>query len=182
MTDDELLDLIRSTPWIERLLTSCEFELGRAVDGPVEPLHLAGGEPLETIAGDGSGGAYLLAGDPGGPRAVIFADSEGQGGKIADDLRTALALVVGVPFHVDAATRYRLDDGGVRLRAYLEQVRAEELENWPSADDDRARLRAALDLPALDEGMIAALHAADADERYRPISDAGDRYEPLLPG
>jgi len=50
--DDDLLDLIRRTPWIEHLLTRCEFELGRAVDGPVEPLHLAGGEALEMIAGD----------------------------------------------------------------------------------------------------------------------------------
>lgn len=180
MLDDEILDLVRRTPWLDGLLARCEFELARAAHGPVEPIRLAGGEPLEMIAGDGGGGAYLSVGTPGPVRPVVYASSEGRGGKIADSLSAALALVAGVPGHVSEATCHRLDDGGGELLAYLSRVEADEHDYWPEAADARARIRQALDLPPLDDAMLRALHAADADERYRPFSADGDRYDPLV--
>jgi len=180
MGDDELLALIRATPWIRGVLTRCEFELERAGNGPVEPIRLDDGRPLEMIAGDGTGGAYLLVGAPGDVRPVIYAGSEGRGGLLAENLSDALALVVGVPGHVLNAATHGLDDGGAALRAYLDRARTDEREFWPEADADRARLRAALGLVELDDDRLAAFHTACADERYRPVSDHGDRYEPLL--
>jgi len=179
MDDDELLALIRATPWMQHVLTQCEFELGRAADGPVEPIHLDGDPPLEMVAGDGTGGAYLLVGAPGVPRPVVFADSEGRGGLVATSLHDALVLVLGVPFHV----RYATDagpDGGAALRARLDRAQIDLLENWPEADVERARVRAALGLPELDDDRLATFRASCNDERHRPVSDEGNRYEPLL--
>lgn len=152
MFDAELFDRIRNDPWItERLMSICDFELWRVEYGPVEPVHLAGGEPLEMIAGDASGGAFMLVGS-GDERPVVYVGSEGTGGLVGTSLREALALLVA-------------------------EVDEELREYEPTLDADRQRLREALDLPPV-EGSLEKLHRLAADEAYRPISDAGDRYEP----
>lgn len=180
MHDDELLATIAGTPWIARLLGDFDFSVERVANGPTEAVSLPDGTALDMVAGDAAGGAYLLAGAAdGADRAVVYAGSEGEGGLIAASLRDALALVVGLPSIHDALTVPFGTDGGAGLRAHLAAADAEIREDWPALDDDRARLRAALDLPAAD-GLLEALHAAAADERYRPVSDAGDRYESML--
>jgi hypothetical protein len=178
VTDDELLALIRSTPWIADLLTAFDFDLARVENGPVEPVHLAGGEPLVMVAGDAAGGAYLLVGS-GPTYPVVYAGSEGEGGLIATSLADALAVVVGLPSIHDAVVLAPDDPGGVVLRDLLERADDEIREDWPDLDDDRARLREALGLADGLE-LLDALHTAAADERYRPISDRGDVYEPML--
>ncbi|MGX6605384.1 hypothetical protein ACWKSP_25105 [Micromonosporaceae bacterium Da 78-11] len=52
-------------------------------------------------------------------------------------------------------------------------------QDFPDLDDTRARLRETLDLPPAD-GLLESLHAAAADERYRPRNEAGDPYESML--
>ncbi|GAA4470044.1 hypothetical protein [Phytohabitans houttuyneae] len=71
------------------------------------------------------------------------------------------------------------DDGGAALRALLAEADDELREDWPDLDADRERLRAALDLPPAD-GLVEALHRLAAGEAFRPIRDAGDRYESML--
>lgn len=173
----EPLAQIKDTPWIAEMLASrFDFDLSR-ID-PVEDVHLANGQPLTPIAGDSSGGTFLLT--PLG--AVVYAGSEGEGGLIAHTLTDALALVVGLPSLHDALSR-PLDDS---LRAWLEEAdeeirqddRADADHPWPALDESRARLRDALDLPSAD-GLLAGLHEAAADEAYLPISEHG-RYEPML--
>ncbi|MEV0729875.1 hypothetical protein [Polymorphospora sp. NPDC050346] len=178
MRDDELLGLIRDTPWIAELLADFDFDTGRVENGPPEPVRLPNGAPLEMVAGDASGGAFLLAGT-GDRRPVVYAGSEGQGGLVAAGLRDALALVVGLPSIHDALGVPVGEDGGRKLRAWLAEADDEIREDLPDLDADRARLRAALDLPEAD-GLLEALHAAAADEAYRPVSDRGDRYESML--
>src|SRR5690349_16805370 len=177
MSDAELLDLVRDTPWIsERLMSIADFELERAEDGPVEPVHLAGGEPLEMIAGGASGGAFLLVGS-GEERPVLYVGSEGTGGLVATSLREALALLVALP-SLEEALGEPLDDGEA-LRSRLARADDELREYEPTLDADRQRLREALDLPPVD-GLLEKLHLLAADEAYRPISDAGDRYDSML--
>lgn len=178
MPDAALLRLIRDTPWIADLLVEFDFDLDRAADGPVEPVHLANGEPLEMIAGDAAGGAFMLAGS-GDRRPVVYVGSEGEGGLISTSLHDALALVVGLPSLCDATAVPFDDDGGERLRTWLAKADDEIREDRPELDTERQRLREALDLPAAD-GLLEALHRAAADEDHRPISDAGDRYQSML--
>lgn len=129
------------------------------------------------IAGDASGGAFMLVGS-GSRRPVVYVGSEGEGGLIATGLRDALALVVGLPTLHDAMT-VSLRDDGEWLRASLAEEDEGLREEWPELDADRLRLREALGLPTAD-GLLEMLHRAAADEDYRPISDAGDRYSSMV--
>ena len=177
-TDAAILERIRSTPSIAKLLTDFDFDIDRVANGPVEPIHLASGEPLEMVAGDASGGAFMLVGT-GDERPVLYAGSEGEGGLIATSLRNALALIASISGFHDATARPWGDDGGAALRAWLAEAGDEMREDWPDLDVDRERLRDALDLPPAD-GLLEALHRVAADETYRPISDAGDRYDSMV--
>lgn len=173
-TDAALLDQIRSTPWIADLLVMFDFDVTGIGYGPVEDVHLASGEPLEMIAADGSGGAFMLAGS-GPNRPVVYVGSEGEGGLIATSLRDTLALVVGFSsIHDATALPY-----GEELRAWLVKTDEELRAEVPDLDADRRRLREALDLPVADD-LLAALHQAAADDRYRPVNEEGDAYTAML--
>jgi hypothetical protein len=166
----DLLAQIRATPWLAELLTRFDFDVTRL--DPAEPVHLAGGEPLTPVAGDASGGTFLLT--PSG--AVVYAGSEGEGGLIALDLRDALALVVGLPSLHDAFSAPVGEELLALLAEADEEIRQDDAE--PGLDEARTRVREALGLPPAD-GLLAALHTAAADEAYRPISEHGP-YEPML--
>ena len=183
----DLLALIRTTPWIAELL-AIRFDFDVTRTDPVEQVWLANAEPLAPIAGDAAGGTFLTT--PFG--GVVYASSEGEGGLIADNLRDALALVVGLPSLHDALAR-PLGDG---LRDWLaeadDEIRRDDAGD-PSRDDTRddarhgpdrlgldearARVRQALELPPAD-GLLAGLHEAMADEFHRPISEHGP-YESM---
>ena len=179
MDDDDLLRRIRETRWIADLLVDFDFDLDRAANGPVEPVHLPDGGALEMIAGDAAGGAFLLAEPVEGRRPVVYAGSEGSGGLIAAGLREALALVVGLSSIHDATTVRMDGDEGQQLRELLAQADAEIRDDWPNLDADRARLREALDLPEADD-LLEPLHTAAANDKYRPVSDRGDTYDSML--
>lgn len=179
MNDGELLDRIHGTAWIDDLLGYFDFDMYRRDYGPVEPVALPGGEPLEMIAGDGSGGAFMLVGD-GPVRPVLYVGSEGEGGLIAVGLRAALALVVGLPSLHDATTFPVGEAGGSRLRDWLAECDADIRADRPDLDETRARLRAALDLPDVDEASLRAFQEAAADLRYRPFNQEGLPYRSML--
>jgi hypothetical protein len=179
VTDRELLDLIDRTPWIADSLTLFDFEVGRAADGPIQPVTLASGEQLEPIAGDATGGCFLLVG-AGADRPVLYVGSEGEGGLVANSLREALALVVGVASLHDA-TRFPIEqDGGRALRDYLARADDEIREDWPELDADRDRLRNALGLPPIDDALLQSLQTAAADVTFRPLNEWGDLFRPML--
>jgi hypothetical protein len=178
MQNAQRLALIRETPWIADLLAWFDFDIERVESGPVEPIHLPGGRPFEMIAGDATGGAFLMVGaDPDGP--IVYVGSEGEGGLIADGLRDALALVVGLSSIHDATAKPIEPDGGVRLREWLAEADEGIRGDRPGLDLDRARLREALDLPPAD-GLLESLHKAAADDDYRPINEYDERYESML--
>jgi len=165
--DRDLLSLLRTTPWIADLLVSFGFDLRRAV---TKQVWMPSGEPLEMIAGDTAGGMFLRAADG----AIVYAGSAGEGGLIARDLHTALALVVGLPSLHGAFVSLSGEPLGAWLAAADDEIRA----GRPSLDRDRDRLRAALDLPVAST-LLAALRAAAADEGYRPVGEQGP-YRSML--
>ncbi|MEU4626646.1 hypothetical protein AB0G04_42515 [Actinoplanes sp. NPDC023801] len=179
MTDRRLLDMIHGTPWIADLLTWFEFEVARAADGPIGSVTLTSGEPLEAIAGDGTGGCFLLVG-AGDPRPVLYVGSECEGGLIARNLRDALALVVGTSSLHDATTIAVDQNDGRDLHNFLGCTDAEIREDHPELDANRDRLRSALGLPPVDDALLRSLQAAAADFRYRPLTEQGMRLRPML--
>ncbi|GIE81823.1 hypothetical protein Aph02nite_77730 [Actinoplanes philippinensis] len=179
MTDRRLLDTIHSTPWISDLLTLFDFEVARAADGTIEPVTLASGEPLEAVAGDSTGGCFLLVGT-GDARPVLYVGSEGEGGLVAGSLRDALALVVGVSSLHDATTFPAEQNDGRDLRTFLDRADEEIRDNQPDLDTNRDLLRGALGLPSVDDTLLRALQAAAADFGYRPLNGRGDHLRPML--
>lgn len=171
MNDADRLARIRDTPWISELLARLfDFDIARSVAGPLHDVQLPGGEPLEMIAGDAGGGAFLRT-DTG---AVVYAGSEGEGGLVAYTLRDAMALIVGLPSLHDALAK-PLDE---ELLTWILEADLFIRDDWPELDEQRARLREALDLPRAEQ-LLEQLHEAAADEAYRPHSVYGP-YEPML--
>jgi hypothetical protein len=179
MDDNTLLSVIRSSQHLADQLAWFDFDLDRTVNGPPEQVHLANGEPLEMIAGDASGGAFMLAGVAAPSRPVVYVGSEGEGGLIAANLRDALALVVGLSSIHDATARPLGTDGGAGLRAWLAECDEGLREDSPEIDAVRAQVRAELDLPAAD-GLLESLHMLAGDDDYRPVSEHGDVYDSML--
>jgi hypothetical protein len=168
--DDEILAAARHDPALRKLLRDLDFDLDRVENGPVEQVRFPGGPGWEMIAGDASGGAFLRLADGG----IAYVGSEGEGGLIASGLRDALALIAGVSSIHDALSQ----PYGPALLASLADADDEIRADRPTLDADRARVREAFGLPAAD---LEGLHRAAADDRYRPVSDAGDEYESMAP-
>lgn len=174
MTD--LLAHIKATPWLAELLEN-QFDFDISRTDPVEPVHLASGETLTPIAGDGSGGTYLLT--PSG--AVVYAGSEGEGGLVAHNLRDALTLIVGLPSLFEGLYTTPGDELNAWLDDADEAIREDDAyraSSWLPLDDARATVRRELQLPPAN-GLLEALHAAAADEAFRPVSDHGP-YRSML--
>ncbi|WP_433572671.1 hypothetical protein [Streptomyces sp. CA-251247] len=147
---DLALELLRRRPDLAALAAfPFDFDLDRAEHG--EEVHLASGASLEPIAGDDTGGTFFLCGG----RTVLYADSEGGAGLIADSVTDALDVVIGLPawrdlMHPgpDPETIRELEDG--MRTSYA-----------PDLDARRAELRTALGLPERSPAeLVARLHAA----------------------
>ena len=179
MNEAELIAALTIAPDVADALAYFDFERTNLAYGPVEDFRLPGELPWEQVGHDATGGAFVLVGETGnGDRPVVYAGSEGEGGLIAPDLRTALALVVGLPSLHDALSLPWGEDGAA-VWARMAECDAEIVEDRPSLFADRARLQAALDLPPVDGGLLHGLHLAMTDERYRPIGPGGYGYQSM---
>ncbi|WP_458246940.1 hypothetical protein [Streptomyces sp. MAI_2237] len=173
-----LLDRIRNMPDLHALLrTSFEFDTGRTQCG--DGLQLASGTPLEPIAGDFTGGAYLLCPERDGSRAVVFANSEGAGGLIADDLAGALEIIIGLAWQDCLGFSAGGDLQVMQTSAqHLERSRARA---DPQIAHKRARAAAALSLRVLPTAdLVVRLHTAASTTvpHYLVSTDDGDVYAP----
>jgi hypothetical protein len=157
--DDQMLDLIRANTRAADLLAGY-FEFDMDLGEPVEELRLASGGELEPIAGEGAGGCYFLS-RTGNFRPVLFASSEGEGGRIAASLREALQLIIGMPYWRDCL---KFAAGGslgeMRLAAtHLEHDLLEKDD--PEVARTRDELREVLGLPETSaDDLLTKLHRA----------------------
>ncbi|WP_432030079.1 hypothetical protein [Streptomyces sp. 1222.5] len=177
-SSDRLLDLIQTTPEIDLLLrSSFGFDIHRKHCG--EGLRLASGAPLEAIAGEVTGGAYFLCAEQNGRRPVVFASSEGEGGLLADDLASALEIIIGLEWR-DCLSF----SGGGDVKVM--QISAQHLQRSrdkynPDIDNEAAQVAAALSLhmaPVAD--LVMRLHAAAAktEPDYIVTDDDGQAFDP----
>ncbi|WP_433172687.1 hypothetical protein [Actinoallomurus sp. CA-150999] len=153
-----LLDRIREDQALTTLMACLEFDLGGA--DHVEFVRLASGDRLEPVAGCGAGGTYFLCGEGAGEdRPVLYADSEGSAGLLADDLRGALTILVGLPTWHDC--HFARPGGLDATTAEAERFHRERLEDDPDYPDDSATVADALGLElAPRPELIRRLHAA----------------------
>ncbi|WP_142173333.1 hypothetical protein [Streptomyces sp. SLBN-134] len=141
MTDHALRLLRQDRRLAELAALPFGFDLDRAAHGHVEEVRLASGGPLETVAGDDTGGTYFVCADG----SVLYADSEGAAGIIGSSVHEALELVIGLPGW-RGCTRLSPDDGEEKILACVAETE-DEIREYHGIDEERAELRAALGLP-----------------------------------
>ncbi|MDJ0466394.1 hypothetical protein [Streptomyces sp. H27-C3] len=104
LSDDALLRRIAAHPEAASYL-ACDGEFDLARTDPIEPIALPNGLRVEPVAGCNAGGTHYLCGPvvPGGPRPVLYADSEGRASLLAE----AMTLTIVLPYWHDALTGFR---------------------------------------------------------------------------
>ncbi|WP_327294605.1 MULTISPECIES: hypothetical protein [unclassified Streptomyces] len=128
------------------------FDVAGAAHGAA--VRLASGAPLETVAGDGTGGTFFVCG--GGP--VLYASGGGAAGLVAASADEALELAIGLPGWLGLL---HLSPSG--LGAALPAAAPEEAirGSQPDLDGRRDALRGALGLPVRSPAeLFARLHTA----------------------
>ncbi|MFJ7175431.1 hypothetical protein ACIQXA_03115 [Streptomyces massasporeus] len=177
---DHALRLLRQDRRLAALAAfSFDFDLDRAAHGPVEEVRLASGGPLETVAGDDTGGTYFVCADG----SVLYADSEGAAGIIGSSVDEALELVIGLPGW-RGYTRLSADDGEGKILACVAETE-DEIRECYGIDEERAELRTALGFPErspveLVDGLRAALLRTEPDFVLLN-ADEGCAYDRLGP-
>jgi hypothetical protein len=146
-----LLRLLEAEPQVARALDLvADFDVTRR--DPVERLAIPAGLPLVPIAADGTGGTYYLVGGPQETRRpVLYADSEGCGTLIAEDLAEALSMFIALGFWQEAGHGFPLETTEENLR-----------ESEPDIDTIRADLYVAtgVDLLTAEQARDLLLSAA----------------------
>ena len=113
---EELLRLLEARPEVARALDLvADFDVTRR--DPVAHLAIPSGLPLIPIAADGTGGTYYLVGGPQeAHRPVLYADSQGCGTLIAEDLAEAVAIFITLGFWHEAGHGFPLATTEENLR------------------------------------------------------------------
>ncbi|MFC9624642.1 hypothetical protein ACFTXM_33305 [Streptomyces sp. NPDC056930] len=144
LSDNALLRRIAAHPEAASYL-ACDGEFDLARTDPVEPIALPNGLPVEPIAGCNAGGTHYLCGPAalGGPRPVLYTDSEGRASLIAESLAEALTLVVVLPSWHDALAGFRPP-----------ALNSDYLDDHPHHPAVRDRLLTALGLPPATEREV----------------------------
>lgn len=132
-----------------------DFDLDRAAHGHAEPVRLASGGSLEAVAGSDTGGTYFVCADG----SMLYADSEGSAGIMGSSVDEALEIVIGLPGWRDLLLLSPAD-GETAILARVAEIE-EEIREYHGIDEERAELRAALDLPDRSPvELLGMLHTA----------------------
>jgi hypothetical protein len=184
---DSLLDRIRERPDLVHLLaaSTADFDVTRTYEF-VEDVHLASGARLERIAGDAAGGAFFQVGEGGDERPVLYADSEGSAGLLARDLRSAVEVVVLLPYWHDLLGLSGVE-GLDAMRAEARRLEAEfagYAEEDPDLEPTRQAVIEALGLPWGPDPLAALYAALSATEPDYLLVNSAENvpYQSLRPG
>ncbi|MDQ0794229.1 hypothetical protein [Streptomyces sp. B1I3] len=176
LSEEALLRRIAAHPGAASYLAGDgEFDLART--DPIERIALPNGLAVEPVAGCSAGGTHYLCGPavPGGPRPVLYTDSEGRASLIAESLAEALTLAVVLPSWHDALAGFRPPALG-----------SDHLDDHPDHPAVRDRLLAGLLLPPVTEREVldrllatAARTVPDGFLPYAP-GEEDSSFEPML--
>ncbi|MBO0516711.1 hypothetical protein J0695_33820 [Streptomyces beijiangensis] len=156
---------------------ACDGEFDLARTDPIEPIALPNGLPVEPVAGCNAGGTHYLCGPavPGGPRPVLYTDSEGQASLIAESLAEALTLAVALPSWHDALAGFRPP-----------ALSSDYLDDHPDHPVVRDRLLSALRLPPATEqevlDRLLATAARTVPDGFLPHvpDEENSAFQPML--
>lgn len=140
-----------------------------------EAVHLASGDALEGLAGDGAGGTFFFCGEGGEERPVLYADSEGGAALIAIGLPELLRLLLVVPWWRDCQ---------MFTPEESRELAAEYLADIPDLVARRDNAAAVLELQLPQEAQVSARLREVAVDVGKDVTliftPEGEPYAPLF--
>lgn len=173
-----LAELKASAQVIDDLAWPYDFDLHRA-DADSSWITLTPSVTFHVLAGDGTGGVFLAYGE-GSPDhlPVLHATSEGQAGKIANNLAEAVALHLQLPYWRDVL-KFSGNGDLAQMRRASTVLEADHSEDMPELPDAKTRLLEALDVPVLDD-PVAYLHQCVRETDCTLVARDGDVWASLF--
>ncbi|WP_350225369.1 hypothetical protein [Vibrio parahaemolyticus] len=155
-----------------------DFELCRTNDDD-SWIKLTPSFQFTVLAGQASGGVFLSYGSLElEKRPILFVSSEGQAGKIANNLPELLALLMAIPYWFDLL-KFSGNGDLSEMRQTASFVELEHYEDYPELPETRNLIQSQLKIPTI-EDPIATLHACVNSTDCTVITDDGWKYETLF--
>lgn len=184
MTTITLSEMLASPAIVDDLDWPFDFCLRRSIDD-VESIRLKPEYPSTVIAGDGTGGIFLAYG--AGPveiRPILHGTSEGQCGRVAENLTEWMALMLALPYWRDLL---KFSGGGMlkEMRTTATFMVAEYVREFPELPELRRRIKEVLSVPDLDDPVAILhknVHATDCILLAEDGSEFDSLFNSFLPG
>ncbi len=151
-----LTDIQSSARTVEDLDWPFDFSLQRA-DDDTDWIQLSPKRPFTVIAGEGTGGVFIVYGDGAlETLPILHGTSEGQAGRVASNLTEWLAVLMAIPYWRDLL---KFSGGGQldEMRKTAIFMEREYQEDYPGIPEARRRIKGTLPIPTL-EDPIKVLH------------------------
>jgi len=155
-----------------------DFELSIG-DEDTSWIKLQPEESFDLLAREGGGGVFVSYGSfELEERPVLFASSEGQAGKIANNLTELISTFVEIPYWYDLL---KFSDGGSlsEMRKSAVYLEAEYNEDNPDLQEYKKIISNKLGLDLFSD-PIAQLHSCVGDTSCTLVSPDGWKYESLF--
>ncbi len=135
--------------------------------------------PFTLLAIEGSGGVYLAYGKSRLEQCpILFASSEGQAGKIANNLEEFLSLLMVIPYWFDLL-KFSGNGNLEEMRKTAIFMEQEYKEDFSELPDIRKQLIKQLNIKNIDD-PISVLHERIHETDCTVVADDGWRYESLF--
>lgn len=162
----------------EKLGDTFDFELCRAKDDS-SWIKLEPDSPFTVIAGEGSGGVFIAYGDSKlEDRSILFASSEGQSGKVGNNLSQFISMILAIPYWFDLL---KFSGGGdlSEMRKTAKFMELEYREDFPELSADIREIKSQLKLPVI-EDPIELLHSCVHSTDCSLVAVDGYKYDTLF--
>ncbi len=171
-------DLKSSSELIEHLAWPFDFDVPRA-DDDASWIKLDPDTPFDVIAGEGTGGVSLTYG-VGDQKTlpILHATSEGQAGRVAENLTEFLGVLMAAPYWRDLL-KFSGNGSLGEMRKTAVFMEREYADDYPDLPDARSRIMNVLPIPKLDD-PIKTLHDSIHASDCTLVADDGWRYESLF--
>ena len=155
-----------------------DFELCRANDD-TSWITLEPNSPFTVIAGEGSGGVFIAYGDSKLEyRSILFVSSEGQSGKVGNNLPQFISMILAIPYWLDLL---KFSGGGdlSEMRKAARFMELEYKEDFPELSADILKIKSRIRLLVI-EDPIELLHSCVHSTDCSVVADDGWKYETLF--
>jgi hypothetical protein len=155
-----------------------DFELLN-IDKGTDWITLSPNYSTEVIAGAGSGGVYVAYGEGEiEKRPILFISSEGQAGKLGNDLSEFVAMIIEIPYWFDLL---KFSGGGKlsEMRKTAQFMFAEFNEEYPDYNKAKTILKSKLAVANISD-PIALLHSYMQNSDCKVLASEGWEYESLF--